>query len=434
MKLIFADKHDIHDPVGQIRYGANSLEFSGNPAGIPDLRVTCPVKQDDGSYLVYGLQNPLHAKGDGVFRIFRFRTYDAIHYIDREVVYESEKGSWIGNGSIIYNPEDKSFLCLQWLKPEKGHAVQVFASSNGADWKPLYEKHAYYDHDSGKGMFDAEKGEYVVYQATYQNHPKPYEDNCYENMRRTMHIRTSKDGKEWTPSDDVFSDGHLMPDSVMITPDSEDPPELEFYDFAAFKYQDRYVGMMQNYAASPRFLFPWRAHGPHLSTEWWISRDGRSWQRPYRDLFAAGPAPWIIHTEPMTINNRHHWLIKGGIYSIPEDRIFYTGALANASFTTELFEIKNVSCPIKINASLGFYGEDKYPGFKQQRYLTAELLDEKGEVIPGYEVHLCTIKDLTEGYTPLWWYTSSRMKMEGRKVKIRFYLRDARIYSIEVPE
>lgn len=431
MKQVFTSQEDLHDPVGQIRFGANSLEAFGEPTGLPDVRIMCPVQQDDGSYIVYGLWPTHDALRDRPWKLFRFRSYDGLHFDERELVYESIPGDWLGTCSLAQNTSDGSFLCLRWRREEHGHGLYAFGSDDGINWRPLSNRPVYQDHDAGKLMFDPRTGEYIVYQMTYQQHEKPYPDNCPENVRRVMHLRTSRDGLRWTPAEDANLFGPYPLEDNLITPDECDPPELEFYDFAAFPYLDRYVGMMQNYASSPRFAYPWSSHGPHLNTEWWTSRDGLNWQRPFRDVFAAGPSPWTIGCAPMNVNGRHIWIIKGKAYGLPEDRMFYVGALANGAFTTAPMTIRNATCPLLVNASLGFYGPGKHCGFKKQRYLLAELLDEQGEVIPGYGTRHCTIQNLDDGPTRLWWSTCSRMQRVNQTVRVRFYFRDARIYSIE---
>jgi len=432
MKIVFTGPDDVSDVEGKLQFGANPLENFGEPVGLPDVRLACPIEQTDGSWLVYGMECP-HEKGDATWRIMRLRTYDGIHYDEREVLFESEPGPWLGNSSIAHNSHDGSFLCVKWRSDDGKMGMYAFGSQDGSEWSMLSDKPVYSDHDAGKIMFDPRTGEYVVYQATYQQHEKPYPDNCPENVRRVLHIRTSRDGIHWEPSEDAASRGPYISERL-ITPDDDDPPELEFYDFAAFPYQDFYVGMMQNYAGSPQFAYPWGPHGPHLSGEWWLSKDGRSWQRPFRDVFAPGPASWVCTHAPITAKGRHVWIIQSGAYGLPEDRMFFAGSLSNAAFTTSPLVITNPELPLLLNASLCFHGPDSDRGFRLQSYITAELLDERGEVIPGYETHFCSIRDISERETRLWWHTSSRMKRLGQKVRIRFYLRDARIYSLIAPE
>ena len=59
------------------------------------------------------------------------------------------------------------------------------------------------------------------------------------------------------------------------------PRTLELYMFTVFAYRDRFVGLMRNYARSPLMI---GEHGPHIAYEWWVSHDGRRWQRPAREM------------------------------------------------------------------------------------------------------------------------------------------------------
>jgi hypothetical protein len=97
-----------------------------------------------------------------------------------------------------------------------------------------------------------------------KTHHRPRRDNQIDSndgtmrfARRVLMIRTSPDGRNWTPSDDLpdIYDLHgkkaAHPPEWLIMPDAEDPPDLEFYSGNAFWYHDRAYMMVLNYAASP---------------------------------------------------------------------------------------------------------------------------------------------------------------------------------------
>ena len=437
MKILFSGPEDIRDPFGKLTFGIHTLEYLGEVTGLPSMRIKCVVPQpEDASCVVYGVQCP-HSQDDSRWLIRRCRTFDGLSYDNEEVVHTSSPAKWLGSTDITRNESDGSFLCLKWAyaEPEKtGFALWPYGSADGDTWEPLSDKPAYKDHDAFGLTWDPSTKEYVVYQATYQKHKdKPYPDNCGEDIRRVMHIRTSRDGVNWTPCDDVERTGSHMPDDALILPDERDTPELEFYRFQGFSYHDRYLGMMLNYAPSPSLGYPWSSHGPQLGGEWWISRDGRRWERPFRDVFAPGSAPGIVGHEPITLRGRHVWVIEGKAYGLPQDRIFYVGSMANAAFTTPPLKIVNPALPLLLNASFGFHGGDTGEGFRKQRFIQAELLDEDGKLIEGYEAHRSRILDIDAGYTRLWWGTASRLQRQGQTVRVRFHLRDARIYSLEAP-
>jgi hypothetical protein len=92
-----------------------------------------------------------------------------------------------------------------------------------------------------------------------------------------------------------------------------------------------------NYAASP--LLP-RKHGPQLDTEWWVSRDGLRWDRPYRDLNAVGDAfPGVVNIthNPMLIDGQLLFHFGNQLLGIKQDRLSYVGARAGAEFSTVPF-------------------------------------------------------------------------------------------------
>jgi hypothetical protein len=332
---------------------------------------------------------------------------------------------------VVCNLDTGTLLAMQWKRSDQGHALWVVGADDGEHFKPLTDRPVFRDHDAFGLMWDPRSRQYIDYNATYQTHRKLYPDNAGANVRRVMHIRTSKNGIEWTPGDDVSLGGPHAPDDTLITPDDDDPAELEFYRFTAFPYADRYAGMMLLYAPSPQVANPrqpFALHGPHLAGEWWTSVDGFPWQRPYRDLFAPGQAPGIVDTPPMTLAGQHRWLLgDGNVYALPEDRLFFTGSLANAAFTTPVFTMP--ATPLALNAELNYHA-DPQRGMQGQGYVAAELLDEHGQIIDGYERDNCVIFRMDQPATLLHWAEKTGTALADRTVRLRLTLRDARIYAL----
>ena len=85
--------------------------------------------------------------------------------------------------------------------------------------------------------------------------------------RRILTIRTSPDGRNWEPAASVIDrwkdNGRRVPtqaeDDYVKVPDSDDPPDLEFYSGAGFSYHDRVYMMVLNYVASPELRGTTRA-------------------------------------------------------------------------------------------------------------------------------------------------------------------------------
>lgn len=219
------------------------------------------------------------------------------------------------------------------------------------------------------------------------------------------------------------------PAKSLITPDDDDTPEMEFYHFSVFPYANQYAGMMLNYAPSPQIVnpnFPPSKHGPQLSGEWWVSHDGFNWSRPFRDVFAPGNAAGIVTHNPVVANGKLLWVIKNYVYGLPEDRLFFAGSMGNAEFSTKKFKMPDKL--LNLNATHGFHGERKQDGFDQS-YIMVEIRQKDGNVVKGFEKEQCILRDL-DGSTMLHWNGKDGTSMAGENVSLRFYIRDARIYSI----
>lgn len=441
LKLIFTGTNDVFDVRGKLEFNASGLEFIGQARGLPPAILPYAVPRPDGSYLVFSSAGGVHEP----WTLWRCRTVDGLTYENAEVVYVSRPGDWVRYTTYSYRPEDDSIIVWKMEKAGISHAVRGFVSRDaGTSWQPLAEAPAFHDHDALTIRWDARTRQYVEYQNTMQAWNRKYGDNLGTTIRRVLTIRTSPDGLAWTPDQDAgySPTGPLHPVANLITPDATDPEDLQFYMFRTFPYADRYLGMMLNYAPSPDVVnpaFPASRHGPQLSGEWWVSPDGLRWERPYRDDFAPGEAPTFIWHEPMRIGGRLLWVFDRGIqnkpgacedevYGLPEDRLCQVGSLCNAEFTTRAFTMP--AEPLTINAAIGFLGRQG-KGW-DQGYLMVELTDDHGRPIPGYEPEQCVWRS-TPGLTfrPSW-NGKSGAELAGQPVALKFYLRDARVYTVTV--
>lgn len=442
MKLTFSGLHDVHDPFGNLHFGANSLRLIGQAVGLPPLRWQCAVPADDGGYWLYGYEDrSLPAREDRKYsdlawRIVRCRTADGLGYGQVEVVHSEPGDNWLGHGAIAHNSTDGSFLAMKFRR--EPHSAWAFGSHDGARWRPLADKPAIVDHDAFGLLWDPDGKRYIDYQTTYQKWDRRLVDNQGAPRRRVLSIRTSEDGVRWQPDYEVISRKKLAPEDRLITPDEQDPPDLEFYWFRVFRYCGRYVGMMLNYAPNPQNVNPWgpnspdneqSRHGPWCSGEWWISEDGMEWRRPWREVFANGQCDETIRHEPMCLGGKLLWNLGGKVFGLDEDRIYYVGALCNAELSTPAFEMP--ARHLNLNASLNFH-DDPARGMRNQAYIMAELTDPDGKTIPGYEKEKCAFTNLPAKIVPLCWTPGEHTlsPLAGKKVRLRFYIRDARIYSV----
>jgi hypothetical protein len=211
----------------------------------------------------------------------------------------------------------------------------------------------------------------------------------------------------------------------MLTPDADDPPDLEHYRGIGFWYHDRGYMLVLNYAASP--LAP-RKHGPQLDTEWWVSRDGLRWDRPYRDVHALGdsfPGAVCITHNPLVIDGMLLFHFGRQLLGLPQDRISYVGARANVEFSTRPFPMPEAD--LDLNAAVP---SPERAFAKPQAYVMVAVWDDQGQVVPGFEPEKCVLQNADRIDLPLRWNGKSARELAGRTIRLCYYLRSANIYAV----
>jgi hypothetical protein len=167
-----------------------------------------------------------------------------------------------------------------------------------------------------------------------------YCDNGGCNRRRVISAKTSSDGAAWSA------------DMGLVTPDTLDPPELEFYRMRPF-----YIGntsrigahvlqyapapsqrvLGSSYGRHPSMCQKHKdqhghdtangslCHGPHLYEEWWVgplagnAAEVAGWRRPYRRTHAA-PRDAFLMAPPVPHADELLW-VGSTVYSLPIFRI-----------------------------------------------------------------------------------------------------------------
>ena len=440
--LLFMQPGDAHEPVGKLTFEANPLKLRGRilpigsavsasqPAeGAPGkhhrrpglhFRALLAVPQTDGAYLVFGNDTEDAGTEPRTFRwrLYHVRTTDGYHYTDLKEVYRNPQGPWLIETSMVRQESTGRMFFYPWSRSEpaeKGHALWGFVSDDGEQWRPLSDRPIYFEHDAFGMMWDVRTNRFLTGQVTHQAWKKPYPDNMGNETRRVLSMRTSQDGVKWETIGNAEHDG-------LITPDDQDTPDVEFYRLQPFAYGDRYLAMADLYAASP--LTP-KKHGPHLTCEWWVSADGIHWQRPWRSVSAQGDTPYPVKMTPMWLGREMLFWLEGEVCGLPEYRIASIGSRSNAEFSTTPFAMPDK--PLLLNASIP-EGE----GLFDQAYVQVELRDETGKPIPGYERDQCVLQAIDDTRIPLRWGDRTGRELAGKKVTLRFCLRDARIYALGI--
>lgn len=69
-----------------------------------------------------------------------------------------------------------------------------------------------------------------------------------------------------------------------------------------------------------------------------------------------------------------------------------------------------------------------------QSYVMVTVLDEEGNVVPGFEAEKCRIVNDDRSDIPLKWGDASLRQLAGQTVRLRFFLRSANIYAVTARE
>ena len=444
VKLLFSTPRDVTESWGKLHFGATPMERFRSCES-PGFSLACCLPGKDGAWEVYGqsfVRGPEadQTKGRHVWKLVRATTRDGARFENVQTVYESAPGPWTDHLGLVYNPEAKEFLALKLRIDNNGFAYTAFTSPDGRQWREQSGNPLFYDGDSMGLFWSPATRRYVCSSKTLQPYLKhiqdhggahPQNNNNELRDRRVIAIRSSPDGRRWEPLVSMMDVWNRLgtykavPREFMLTPDADDPPDMEFYRGIGFWYHDRAYMTVLNYAASP--LLP-RKHGPQLDTEWWVSRDGLAWERPYRGTNALGEAfpavPCITHN-PMLIDGKLLFHFGNQICGVLRDRISYVGARANAEFSTAAFVMPEAE--LELNAAVP---SPERPFAAGQAYVMAAVVDERGKVVPGFEREQCVVQKGDKIDLPLRWGERSARELAGRTIRLRFALRGANIYAV----
>ena len=419
LPLLFWEPEDIADPFGRIEFRAEPLRNLGAATGYPHMQYGCEAPRAEGGSFIYGWRVQNWADTDNrVLEVVRCATEDGLTFFDEQVVYSHGKTAWQGFANIVRRPDDGAIFLFSWAAAR----LYVFQSDDGEKFT-LLTKEAYVGHDAMCVTWYPPFGQFLNYQTVTQPYPKRYPDNIGA-LRRVLSFRRSADGVRWKS----FSPSFLGGEKLWL-PDSADPADLEFYRVVVFPHLGRYAMLLADYMPPPAEANSRRAtskHGPSYMAEWAISRDGLNWKRSFRDTNAYTSQFWMALQGPLVRNGvLRFYHPDGRIAGLPSDRIFYATCRANGEFSTPPFSMPAEGLFLNAYAT---YREVERPN--GQAYIMAELRDADGEVIAGYERTKCLFEDRDGRELPLVWEGKNGGEFAGQQVRIRFFLRDAKIYGI----
>jgi len=468
-KLLFSNAHDLVDTWGKLHISVTPVDWINQNVPLSEMTTgnTQPVAHfplGDGSWEVFSQEFERLTPGPSGkwyeatnrWRLLRGITTDGMTFSKVETVIPDSTGTWTGHLTMAYNPDAGEYLLLKIKNGSYGFAYHAFFSPDGKNWKKYTGTREggaiFYEGDAMSVFWSPVLKRFVLVSKSLQpvkkhiidhgGSPKSLNDTTMR-ARRVLMMRSSHDGRNWTPSDDLpdVYDLHNQkaahPAAWLTTPDSSDPPDMEFYSGTAFWYHDRAYMMVLNYVASP--MFP-KKHGEEIDNEWWTSTDGLTWERPARGVNALASfmdGNKRINMGPMNIDGKLLWLNGNRLEGLPEDRISGVSARANGEFSTKLFSMPDGD--LLLNAAVPS-PDRPWVRRNPQPYVMVEVLDAQGNVIPGFERDKCVIWDGTTSRDRntqvdvtdmrLMWNGVSASRLAGQTFSLRFYIGGSTIYAV----
>lgn len=235
---------------------------------------------------------------------------------------------------------------------------------------------------------------------------------------------------------------HWSESETILVPDQEDGPDTELYAMHPFVYEDFYVGMLWVFNKVEKGHYP----------QFVFSRDGIRFDRRYREPFVpVGLAPdfdsnSILPLKPIAYKDeifiyyiganyrtRQQFQILGkekaewsiGLAVVPRDRFVCLQPEDGERGEIVTRSLRFSGSRLHLNMELAGNG----PGD-----LKVEILDPAYFPLPGYTVadaDRLTRSGLDNLVT--WNGNPDISRLAGRPIKLRFYLRNAKLFSFRVP-
>ena len=342
--------------------------------------------------------------------------------------------------TVSYSPEQERFLCLKNAEVPEGFATYAFFSRDGESWEEAPKRPVYTEGDRWGAIWSSPAARFITYNKGWLRCEHKRVNELFLDAHRTVCIRSSPDGLTWSPSaPNAYKlgmrwargmrrvGGPLVPREFHVAADADDPPDLEFYASWPFTYAGRHFLNVLTYCGSflPNGLPPMRpdGHGPGtLGHELWVSDDGLTWERPFRDQDVGAS----ILAGPIQAAGKLLFYNGDQVWGVPEDRLTNVSARSNGLFETRTFTVP--VRPLRLNLQLP---GDGFGNYNNESYLMAELVDDQDRVIAGYDRNACLLQGPIDATRlVLRWQGATSEPLAGRRARLRVCFRGARIFAV----
>ena len=261
-------------------------------------------------------------------------------------------------------------------------------------------------------------------------------ENC---GHRNCPLRKRLTGRAESPDMIHWSD----PETV-IMPDEQDPPDLEFYELGVRAYAGLYVGLLWNFRTSKA------THHPEIV----FSRDGIHYERNYRQPFIPlGPRgsfdsvsiftdyPIVVGDQILTYYTGRNWRSIETLEELEGRGMAYVGlATSRLDGFVSVDGAKNHFSQM-VTRSFSFSGAQLVLNVESARQrasgadpceVRVELLTPNHEPLAGFgfeDADPITASGLA--HVVSWKGKSDLSKLAGGPIKLRFYFKNAKLYSFQ---
>lgn len=344
---------------------------------------------------------------------------------DTGKVYKDTNIMPISPGSVMRTPWEKD--------PQKkfqgvGDMYHAFSSPDGIHWKQESKEVIVHGGDTS----------YFYWDPNVKKYRANVKGGATDKVSSDV-VGLSRRVVGFSESDTLM---HFDPLRIIMAPDDQDDAWVKpgtvqrthFYACPVAPYETGYIGLLQIYRAEEQWGY---FHGP-LWLELVTSRDGIHWNRQEGDRtpilglgkFRSFDDGMVIAPPPL-LKGDELWLFYAG-YDELHDLLPYKAAIGLAKMrkdgfvsinsedgagemTTKCYE--GVGGPLMVNYSA------------RKGSLRVEVLDQKGQVIPGYGRDDCEALQGDAVRGTITWKNQKELPADRGPVRFRFLLDRARIYS-----
>jgi len=254
---------------------------------------------------------------------------------------------------------------------------------------------------------------------------------------RVIYRTESADFIQWSPGE------------LVLAPDLEDAPDVEFYGLSAFERNGWWIGLLEY----------WDSLNDCIETHLAVSRDTKRWIRTPRKPFIAATHDWnrcwsicasngpIILNEQMIFYfngraNAHHWdtAHRGGVIgyaSLPLDR--FCAIEGTSGGALETIPLQWPGGELVINAdSRGEFDRHPLP-LQFSGEIHIELLDAAGKPLPDFSGDNKVIwrgnthcrGAINDGRFIRWPKERKLDSLRNQVIRLRFLIKHARLFTVE---